>query len=236
MRKLLVLLIAVATLGASAAKADVFLLGFTGFDYEDPNSSPATYLAVGEGYKALGFITSVGPLLAPYYDPSEYEYTLYLFNLTVATNDFDAPNQFLSVTFNDNGRARYFEDGKAGCSACVVGTAADYGIFPPNATAPSTFIDGNLKLGGDVDGMVLFFDYSANQGGFTATMTQDEGSDLQYIPAGQRGGWTLGGLLGRPGAIIPAGYVNQVVGECYIPEETPVARRTWGSIKALYNR
>jgi hypothetical protein len=222
--------------GASVARADVFLLGFTGFDYEDPNTVPLSYLAVGEGYKSLGFITSVGSLLAPYYDPSEYEYTYYLFDMTVATSNFDVPSQTLVVTFANNGRMRYYEDGKAGCSACVVGTAATYGVNPPNATAPSTFVDGSLKLGGDVDNGSLYYDFGQDQGGFSAMMTQDEGTDLQYIPVGQRGGWTLAGLLGRPNPTIPDGYVNQVVGECYIPDPTPVARRTWGSIKALYNR
>lgn len=234
MRKLQVALLAAVLAGASPARADIFLLSFTGFDYEDANSAPAAYLAVAEGYRQVGFITSVGPLLTTYYDPDENEYTYYLFNLTVATNTFDAPAQFLSISFDDNARARYYQDGKLGCGSCVVGTAAAYGVNPPNATAPSTFTDGTLILGGDVDQGFLYFDYSVNQGGFSGKMTQDEGSFLTYIPAGERTGWTLSGLLGRPNAIIPDGYVNQVAGECRIVA-TPVHHRTWGAIKALYH-
>jgi hypothetical protein len=232
-RKLLLLIFTALVACAPLARADVFLLGFTGFDYEDPNGSPGTYLALGEGYKAVGFVTSFGPLLTPYVDPSENEYTFYLFDLSVTARFFDIPSQFLTVQFTDNGRGRYFEDGRAGCSACIPGTAATYGVNPPNATAPSTFIDGTLALGGDVDQFQLYYDYSANQGGFSGNMTQDEGSNLIYIPSGQRDGWILGGLLGRPNPTVPDGYDNQISGECRIPA-TPTTHRTWGTIKALY--
>ena len=233
MRKTLPLLFTAMLACAPLAQADVFLLGFTGFDYEDPNPS-GTYLDVGEGYKAVGFVTSYGPLLAPWVDPSEFEYTFNMFDFTVSSRIFDAPNQYLEVFFNDNGRGRYWEDGKAGCIACVPGTAATYGVNPPNATAPSTFTDGSLYLGGDVDGFYLYYDYIFNQGGFSGQMTQDEGTHLIYIPVGQRSGWTLGGLFGAPNPTVPGGYVNQISGECRIIDPVPAQHKSWGSIKALY--
>jgi hypothetical protein len=221
---------------AVPAKSDVFLLGFTGFDYEDPDSSDLTatganYLNVGDGYKMVGFVTSIGPLLAPHWDTSLNEYTVHLFDLTVTQHVWDAPNQFLDVQFANNGRGRYYEDPLSG------GTHGVYGTNPPNATSPSTFIDGTMMLGGDIDQFALFYDYLSEQGGFSGTMTQDEGPSLIYIPAGQRGGWILGGLL-RPGAgeggPVPTGYDNQVVGECRIPDATPTTHKTWGALKSLY--
>jgi hypothetical protein len=223
-RGFLLLLFTALLSGPLPAQADEFLLGFVGFDYEDPDPSPGTYLAIGDGYKAVGFVTSFGGDLTPYVDTVNNEYTFYLFGLTVATRDFDGVN--LLVTFNDNGRMRYYEDSKTS------GTNAQYGVNPPNATAPSTFIDGTLALGGDVDQFILFYDFDANQGGYSGHMEQDEGADLIWVDP--IGGWTLAGLLGRPNPTIPNGYDNQISGECRIQEVVPTSHKTWGAIKATY--
>lgn len=234
MKRLALLLFCAATLAVSAPTAhangsDVLLFGFTGHDYEDPDTNPSVYLAVGEGYKVVGFVTSVGSYLEPWVDESVNEYTVHMFNLTVNANYFFPP--FLTVTFDNNGRGRYYEDPISG------GTAATYGTNPPNATSPSTFIDGVMQLGGDIDNFVLSYDYSINDGNFYGDMTLDEGPDLIYIPPGQYSGWVIGGinnhgLGGNP--TIPAGYDHQVEGECRIPGKTPATHRTWGSVKALY--
>jgi len=234
-RKLLLLLFTTLLLAPIQAQAaDVFLLGFTGFDYEDPdahpaNSNPNEYLEFGDGYRQIGFVTSVGPLLAPYYDPATFEYTFFLFNMTVVFHSYDAGLNFLQVQFADNGRARYFEDDR------TTGTPALYLTNPPVVgEVPDKFIDGSVKLGGNVDQMALVYDYNANQGSFVGYMTQDEGTALIYIPPAQRTGWRLGGLLGRPNATVPEGYDNQLDGECRIPDTTPTAHKTWGAVKSLY--
>jgi hypothetical protein len=212
---------------------DELLISFTGFDYQDPNPS-GTYLDLGEGYRVVGFVTSSGPLLASWIDFTSYEYTIYIRDLTVNGRFFAFPN--LTVTFANNGRGSYYADN----FPVDGGTAATYGTNPPNATAPSTFIDGTLdpltgeRVTGDVDNFVLVYNFSTNQGSFAGNMTLDGGPDLIYVPAGQRAGWVLGGLLGPPNATIPLGYDHQVDGECRIPGKTPAAHHTWGAIKALY--
>ena len=206
---------------------DELLFSFTGFDYEDPNPS-GTYLDLGEGYRVVGFVTSVGPLLAPYVDFSLWEYTVYIRDLTVNGRFFTFPN--LTVTFANDGRGSYYEDE----FPVNGGTAATYGINPPNATAPSTFIDGAEQISGDVDNFVLVYNFNTNQGSFAGNMTIDGGDDLIYVPPSQRAGWVLGGLLGPPNVTIPEGYDHQVDGECRIPGKTPTSHKTWGSIKALY--
>jgi len=226
-RSLRLLFLASMLVFAVPARADIFLLGFTGFDYEDPDLNAGTYLAVNDGYKAVGFITSVGPMLAPYYDETTYEYTFYLFGLTVATRVFDAPSQTLFVTFNDNARTRYYRDPFVG------GTPAVYGVNPPNATAPSTFTNGLLVLGGDVDDFTLFYDFFFDEGNTSGAMTQDEGDFFDNGYVNPVGGWTLAGLLGRPNATIPQGYDNQLEGECVI-RPVPAAHKTWGAIKKTY--
>ena len=206
---------------------DELLFSYTGFDYEDPDFS-GTYLDLGEGYRVVGFVTSVGPLLQPWVDFSLYEYTVYVRDLTVNGRFFTFPN--LTVTFANNGRGSYYEDE----FPVNGGTAADYGVNPPNATAPSTFIDGAEQITGDVDLFVLVYNFTTNQGSFAGNMTIDGGDDLIYVPPSQRAGWILGGLLGPPNATIPAGYDHQVDGECRIPGKTPTAHKTWGAVKALY--
>ena len=206
---------------------DEVLISFTGFDYEDPDNS-GTYLAVNEGYKVVGKVTSAGPLLAPWIDFTSYEYTIYIRDLTVNVRSFTFPN--LTVEFANNGRGGYFRDN----FPINGGTAFVYGTNPPNATAPSTFNDGSERVSGDVDNFVLVYDYNTSQGSFAGNMTLDLGPDLIYVPPSQRAGWTLAGLLGPPNPTIPAGYDHQVDGECRVPGKTPAAHHTWGAIKALY--
>jgi hypothetical protein len=224
-KSLLLFLSAFLALAAPAAADDVFLLGFTGFDYQDPNPAPG-YLEVGEGYKAVGFITSVGPLLAPYFDFGVNQYTFHLFDLTVASNV--SAFGFTEVHCADGGRGRYYSDPLAG------GTPGTYGTNPPNATSPSSFTDGTMELGGSLDNFVVVYNFNTNQGNFGGDMTLDEGPQLIYIPPAQRAGWILGGLAGRPNATVPTGYDNQISGECRIPDVTPTSHKTWGSVKALY--
>ncbi len=229
--KALLLLFAAAMVFAVPARAQTYqiLFAFTGFDYQDPNTVPGPnpdpgYLAVGEGYNIVSFVTSFGPLLSPYVDPSLYEYTHFLTGMTVKAHSYFAG--FLEADFNDGGRSRYYRDPKLG------GTAADYGVNPPNATSPSTFTDGSLRLGGRVDGGILTYNFNTSSGNLSATMTLDEGPDLVYIPPGSETGWTLAGTFGPPNPI-PTGYDNQVVGECEVLV-TPVTHKTWGAVKALY--
>lgn len=224
-RKALLLVFTAVMALAPAARANEFLLGFTGFDYQFPNTNPGVYYDLGEGYNLVGFVTSVGPLLDPYVDTSVNEYTFNINNLFAVSRT--AFGSFLVVNFSNNGRGTYYADPLSG------GTPGTYGVNPPNATSPSTFTDGSMRLTGDIDNFVLTYDFSTNQGNFSGNMTQDGGPDLIYIPPGQRSGWTLGGLAGRPNGTIPTGYDNQVSGECQIVE-TPTTHKSWGAVKSLY--
>lgn len=235
-RTALLLLAALAVFPTAALAEDELLLAFTGFDYEtgaggiaDP--TPAVYLQVGDYYELVGFITSFGPLLEPWTDPSVEEYTLHLTQLEVTTRSFFSG--FLNCTFANNGRVRYYSD----LLPAFGGTAAVYGTNPRNAVAPSTFTDGDgtgmLRLGGDVDGFNLTYNFNNNTGSWSADVLLDEGDYLTYVPPGQRDGWILGAQIGQPNPTIPGGYDNQIQGECFVPV-TPTESSTWGAVKALY--
>jgi hypothetical protein len=234
-RKVLLAFMTATLASAAPAFADQFLLGFNGFDYHLAGPASTHYLDVGDHYYSLGFVTSVDPgLLGSYVDFGVNEYTYYMFNLVVGTSFFGGT--FLEADFDNGagGRTRYYQDPISG------GTHADYGTNPPNATAPSTFVDGGVALGGKTYNFVVTYDFGLNQGDFSGNMDLDEGLDLIYIPSGQQAGWILGSLSGShsltgpPNPSIPLGYDHQTTGQCRRPSITPTTHKTWGAIKSLY--
>lgn len=235
MRRIATLLMLALLLTAPAARAaDVFLLGFSGFDFEspdqsDPDPTPVTYLQIGDGYRALGDITNFGPLLQPVVNTVTNEYTYHLFGLTVLSHDFGGTLLVVKFANDGQGRMRHYENQKA-----PSGTHRDFGTNPPNATAPSTFVDGVLMLGGLVFDAQLTYNYAApGQGNFNAKVTYDEGSQLSAL-GGQTSGWILSGAAGPPNETIPAGYDHQLNGEVRLDTTVPATHRTWGAIKAIY--
>jgi len=228
----LLLFFTLSVIAAPALAApDVFLLGFTGYDYESPNPYPGTYLAVGEGYSTLGFVTSFGTYLAASVNNTTNQYTYHYYDLAVQGYYFDG--DYLEVAFASGGRGRFFEDSRTTGSPALYDVDPPAGT-PPNPTAPSTFIDGTLILGGQLDNLILTYDYIAEQGGFVGNIRLDEGALLSQIPLAQRDGWTLAGLAGQPNPSVPDGYDHQISGECSIPGSVPVTHQTWGALKALY--
>ncbi len=227
MRKAWLLLIAgcIALASPAAAQQRDDLLIFTGFDYQ-VTGAPGLYFlgASGDGYRALGFASSINPIVPS--NEATNEYTFYLYEATVNTSDFT--DGLLQVYFNPGARFRVYEDPFLG------GTAATYGVNPPNATAPSTFVDGTVLLGAQVDNLVLVYDYNALQGALDASATLDEGSALGNIPPARRGGWLLSGTAGAPNPTIPAGYEHQLAGKVQIPYATSATTKSWGQIKSLY--
>ncbi|MEP7027202.1 MAG: hypothetical protein ABI960_01280 [Candidatus Eisenbacteria bacterium] len=215
--------LAVAMMLPAHARADQFLADFRGFDYEDPNNTPG-FGNVGDGYNSLGFVTEVNPALLTA-DFSNNEYTYQFKDLTALATDSAPPYLFV---FYSNGRFRIFEDPKTS------GTAADYGVNPPNATAPPTFTDGTLMLGGAVSNFVLTLDLTNNNGSFNGDITFDEGTQQGSIPPAQLNGWTFAGLTSGGGTGTPTGYTHQVDGEIRVPGATPAYGTSWGKVKNLY--
>jgi hypothetical protein len=213
---------------AMAASADVPLLGFSGYDYHLASPASTHYLDVGDAYFSLGLVTSFdATLLGGHFDTSLNEYTFILNGLTVNASYYSGG--FLEADFaNPGARARFYED------ALASGTHGEYGVAPENSTAPSTFTDGVIALGGQISSFVVTYNFGTDQGTFSGSIDFDEGSDLAFIPAAQRSGWTFGGIAGSP--LVPQGYDHQVTGQCQVPSVTPVAHVTWGEIKSLYRR
>jgi len=219
-----------ATLAALAlpngAHADQFLADFRGFDYEDPNNTPG-FGNVGDGYNSLGIVLSVNPsLLTANFGANQYTYRFN--NLSATSTESAAP--FLFV-FYSPGDFDIYEDPNF-----PVGTSADYGTNPANATAPSTFVDGTNILGGTVTNFVLTIDLSSGTGSFNGDIAFNRGTQSGSIPAAQLGGWTFAGLTSGGGTGAPAGYQHQVDGEIRVPDVVPVTTKSWGQVKSTYRR
>lgn len=226
MRDYVFLVAVIAALALPAgAQADQFLADFRGFDYESPNTTPG-FGNVGDGYNSLGLVVQVNPsLLTANFVANEYTYQFK--DLSAASTESSPPFLFIFYT---TGRFRIFEDSR------TLGTLHDYGTNPPNATAPSTFTDGTLILGGAVTNFVLTIDLSNSNGSFNGDIAFDEGTQSGSIPPAQLNGWTFAGLTSGGGTGTPVGYEHQVDGEIRVPDVVATTPATWGAMKNLYRR
>ncbi|MBI1796028.1 MAG: hypothetical protein HY076_03170 [Candidatus Eisenbacteria bacterium] len=228
----LLLFTALLAFAVPALAADEALLGFTGYDFKTP--AGGTYLAIGDSYQAVGFVTYFNPTwLQPYVDPGANEYTFYQHGLVV--NSYSFSGNFLFVTFANGGSVEYYEDPSFDATNPPnPPNCPRYGNNPPNATSPSTFSNGTLAISGSLANATLYYDYNSNQGAFGADMTITGGVDAVYVPPGSWSGWFMSGLFNTPsGPCAPAGYDHILSGECRHPV-TATTGKTWGALKKLY--
>lgn len=226
MKKLAIaFLVGMFALGAThvppAAAASV-LVDYVGFDYESPNPDASQFGEVGSGYVGVG---EVPVLFAPLvFDQVNNEYTYVMSGLTAINRQVVA--QFVIVDYTP-GNFSVYEDSK------TLGTPFDYGINPPNPTAPSTFNDGTLYLSGDVTNFRFVFNTIDNSGSFEGVFSATGGSNLSDIPVGNRQGWTFAGATSNA-LNIPAGYAHQIDGQIILEQVVPTHDSSWGRLKANY--
>ena len=221
MRRLSAMSAALLLAFTTTVSADTLLFDYVGFDYENPDPNPATFGEAGSGYIGIGTVPGIFlPLVA---DSSQNQYTYIVSGLTpVSTQAFGT---YVIVDYS-SGSLSIYEDAKLG------GTSAEYGNFPPNATAPSTFIDGSLFLTGTLNGFQFVYNSATNSGSYNATYTITGGSQLVNVPINQRDGWTFAGASGNA-LVTPDGYLHQVDGQNFLGA-VPARTSSWGRIKASY--
>jgi len=206
----------------TAARAQSLLFDYVGFDYEDPKALGSQFGDAGNGYVGLG---TVPFLFAPIVSNTTLNEYTYVMSGLLSTG-FTPVGPFRVVDYSP-GIITIYEDAKAG------GTAADFGVSPPNGTAPSTFTDGTPILVGQLTSFRFVVDNSNGTGSLEAVFTVIGGSQLANFPLNQRAGWTFSGSTGNA-LNIPAGYAHQIDGQTFLNAPVNVRRTSWGRLKAGY--
>ncbi|MBU0743100.1 hypothetical protein KKG45_10865 [bacterium] len=109
---------------------------------------------------------------------------------------------------------------------------ADWGVYPPNATSPGTFVDGTLMFRGAFTYLTVFVNLVGN-GAYEGALDGIDGeilSEVCYDCAYTWGGTFLKGT----GAQIPDGYDLQVDGLFELDGAIADEISTWGGVKSLY--
>ena len=110
---------------------------------------------------------------------------------------------------------------------------ADWGINPPNAVNPSTFVDGELFFAGEFTDFILFFTpdgngtFEGNIDGISGTMIDTSCTGCVYL-------WG-GAFTWASGAQLLEGYDLQIDGALDVDAAVASEPTSWGSVKALYN-
>ena len=218
----LVGMFALGAVHAPSAGAASLLLDYVGYDYESPNPDATQFGEVGSGYVSVG---EVPVLFAPLvYDLANYQYT-YVFSGLTAVNR-QVVGSFVIVDYSPGNFSAY-EDSK------TLGTPADFGVNPPNPTAPSTFNDGTLYLSGPITNFRFVFNTTDNSGSFEGVFEATGGSQISNIPVNNRQGWTFAGATSND-LNRPAGYAHQIDGQIILEQVVPTRNESWGKLKANY--
>ena len=209
MAMVLVLAFAMPTFGQVAA------IDYYGYAWETggfPPSNPGDDLV----------FTCVGDAADPLFgvDLVNEELTLYMSAMT-SSGENDIGGGVLRIDYT-GGTLEIYRD---------AGMNADWGINPPNATSPSTFIDGTLFFQGTFNSMTVFLSpdgsgsYEGSLNGIGGTMINEICNDCVY---------TWGGSFISPAQILE-GYDLQVDGVFEIDQTVSAEESSWGSVKALFN-
>lgn len=210
----LALALSVALLAAGPAHAGRNVIHLSGHTWETggfPSSEPGDVL---EGVGVVNQIVS--PL---YWSPDIFSYTWHAFDLASPGESVYGSTRVVEYL---GGRFMIHVDWQP--------SNHDYGIFPPNATSPSTFTDGHATyLEAMFTSFTLTYNTATSSGSFVGALLFTAGNAFPQLQTAD--GWTVGADIS---GVSPAGYDLQVNGTVFVDGPLPVQQETWGSLKALY--
>ncbi len=219
--KLLRISIAMLLFVAVPATA-VQLVDISGFDYTFPVTG-GDFTAPNNYYEALGQIQSAnGTYLTT--DFGNNQYTFYMLSDFIATAD-TLGGLFGVYTYGPNTFVGLYEDAIGG------GTAYAYGTNPQNASAPATFVDGALILGGISPDLTITVNLSTLDGSLAGTIGWNAGSQLANLTGCTTTDFAVIGH-GDPG--VPVGYVWDIDGEISLLCATATEDASWTEVKELF--
>lgn len=218
MKKLLWLSLALLPLYAVGASAQT-IINYDGNVWETGGFPPSN---AGDVLSGVGFVSDVFPPLT--WDTSLYEYTWYIQGLVSLGESVSGTE--VTVVYSGGEYQIYVDD------FFPIGTPGTYGSNPPNATAPSTFIDATADpnyLHGDFTSFQTVFNSASNTGNWEGTIYFDSGTFVNNV--GTQDGYTFVATIGDP--FPPAGYDLQGAGNIFLTPNA-VENTSWGQIKGLY--
>ena len=219
MKHAYLLTVAMALL-ATAAIAQPAIIDYQGYAWETGGLPPSN---AGDVLSVVGVVDAIDVRFGVNFGVEEV--TVYASNL-VSTGGVNVGGGVIQVAYTGGSLDLYRDPARN----------HDYGVNPANATAPSTFVDGTLFLGGTFDNFFLFFDTNSGTGAYEGYLTFTAGSGLGNLV--QAPGYTFGGVLNSAasGGNVPAGYDLQVDGTIEVRFPTGVEHKSWGAVKSLYKR
>jgi hypothetical protein len=204
------LLFAVA---GSAFAQDEQILHLSGEAWEDGTFPPSTS---GDEFQAVGILNDIEQPLV--WDTNTYSYTWYVRDLVSLGETTIGPMHLVSYS---GGFLTIYVD--------WLPSDHDYGINPPNATAPFTFTNGiSTYLDGYFTSFSMTFNSSTASGTFTGQLNFTGGDVFPLLNATD--GWTFGSNIA---GVSPEGYDLELNGDVYL-QIVGVEDETWGGIKSLY--
>ena len=204
-------------LGFGARSGHAALVDYVGYGYETGTLFPSM---AGDQLEVLTVGTQIDPVFGA---GAGDEITVHLYGL-VSTGEFVDPGTGFTTIVYTGGMLDLYADPSGN---------ADWGVFPPNATAPSSFADGNLLFSGAFTSFTLFLAPNG-AGAYEGTLDGVGGSALGTVCANCA--YSFSGVFTRDaGAQILDGYDIQVDGTLDVDSTVPVAQpESWGSVKSLF--
>ena len=223
MRKTPLVLLVVAVLGmATIAHAGTNIIDYQGYAWETGGFVPSN---PGDVLNIAGITDNVDAIFGV--NLGNEELTIWVTNL-LSTGQAPLGGGVIAVNYV-GGDIQVWQDPAMN---------HDYGINPANATAPSTFVDGTLLLGGMFNSFVLYFDTVNGVGSYEGNVVWNAGTALGTINGIQNNGFTFGGVLNNAAAsgTVPQGYDLQADGVIEVNVVVGVEDKTWSGVKSLYNK
>lgn len=209
---------AILALALPLTASAVNVADYIGYAWEDggfPTSDP------GDVLEGVGIVNWIDPITG--IDLSSTEVSWHIYDL-VSGGEFVDGNGTTIVSYTGGMLDLYVDPSPD----------ADWGTFPPNLTAPASFIDGGLLFSGSFSSFTLFVAsdgsgaYEGYLDGVAGTLLGGPCSDCAYT-------WG-GAFTPDAGAQIPDGYDLQIDGQLDVDSAVSTTQSSWGAVKSLYQQ
>lgn len=217
MKKVTSLALSLVMAFASSALAQQQILHVSGNSWEDDGvggTFPPSN--VGDVLNVCGILNDIeAPLV---WDTANYSYTMWIRSLTSLG---EAVFGTIHVASYTGGLFTIYVD--------WLPSNHNYGVSPPNGTAPSTFNDGiSTYLDGYFTDFTLTFNNATASGGFSGHLSFTGGDVYPLLTATD--GWAFGANIAGTS---PSGYDLQMNGDVFL-EVVSVEPMSWSGVKSLY--